>query len=98
MKYLKSRNRILDNKGRVLRSNSAVGPLRVWLQDIDTPGLAMTRSIGDHIARNIGVIPDPEIHTHKLDKEKTQIIVIGSDGLFQVLGHHEIAKILKFKR
>ena len=36
-----------------------VGPARVWLQDIQVPGLAMSRSIGDYVAQSVGVIPEP---------------------------------------
>ena len=59
--------RIISSGGRVERINKKIGPLRVWLKDEDKPGLAMTRSIGDHIAKNIGVICTPEVHFEKLD-------------------------------
>ena len=36
-----------------------LGPGRVWLQHEDSPGLAMSRSLGDYQAHSIGVIPDP---------------------------------------
>lgn len=36
-----------------------VGPARVWLKHENIPGLAMARSIGDKIAAQVGVIPDP---------------------------------------
>jgi hypothetical protein len=36
------------------------GPLRVWLKEKQIPGLAMTRSIGDFVATDVGVCPDPE--------------------------------------
>ena len=32
-----------------------IGPLRVWLQNLQIPGLAMTRSIGDLVAAPVGV-------------------------------------------
>lgn len=32
-----------------------VGPLRVWFQNQNAPGLAMTRSIGDLMAAQVGV-------------------------------------------
>ena len=35
------------------------GPLRVWLQSEDTPGLAVTRSMGDLIGKKCGVTADP---------------------------------------
>ena len=36
-------------------------PYRVWAKDLDMPGLAMSRSIGDAMAKSLGVIADPEI-------------------------------------
>ena len=38
------------------------GPARVWLDPSMTlPGLAMARSIGDHLVKTVGVIPEPEV-------------------------------------
>ena len=31
-----------------------VGPLRIWLADVNIPGLSMTRSFGDKVAANCG--------------------------------------------
>ena len=36
-----------------------MGPDRVWLMNEDSPGLAMSRSLGDNQAHLIGVIPEP---------------------------------------
>lgn len=36
-----------------------VGPYRVWVKDESYPGLAMSRSIGDFVAKSIGVTSDP---------------------------------------
>ena len=38
-----------------------MGPYRVWMKNENYPGLAMSRSIGDGIAHNIGVSDLPEI-------------------------------------
>jgi hypothetical protein len=43
-----------------------IGPARVWLPNLDYPGLAMSRALGDTIARPIGVIPTPEISVEKV--------------------------------
>jgi len=38
------------------------GPARVWIDaNMTLPGLAMARSIGDHLVKTVGVIPDPEV-------------------------------------
>ena len=52
----KEKIRIIQNGGRIKRiNNSKVGPLRVWLQNEDLPGLAISRSFGDFIPETIGV-------------------------------------------
>jgi serine/threonine protein phosphatase PrpC len=59
------KRRILEKGGRVKplvnhqMGGIEVGPARVWLQDIQVPGLAMSRSIGDYVAQSVGVTPDP---------------------------------------
>ena len=37
------------------------GPLRVWNKEVTTPGLAMSRSLGDELAHSLGVISTPGI-------------------------------------
>ena len=41
--------------------DNCVGPHRVWLADEMTPGLAMSRSIGDAVAHSVGVTAVPEV-------------------------------------
>ncbi|CAI2381972.1 unnamed protein product [Moneuplotes crassus] len=87
------RERVIDNGGRISKFHGDLGPLRVWLKDENKPGLAMTRSIGDYIAKSVGVICDPEIEVQKLI-QKHSILVIGSDGLFEFLQNREIGEIV----
>jgi len=50
------KEKIIIIGGRIKRiNNSKVGPLRVWLQNEDLPGLAISRSFGDFIPETIGV-------------------------------------------
>lgn len=37
------------------------GPPRVWLRDEGVPGLAMSRSVGDTIAKQAGVCSEVEV-------------------------------------
>ncbi|KAG7671099.1 hypothetical protein Ndes2526B_g01123 [Nannochloris sp. 'desiccata'] len=64
----KEAQRILASGGRVDRlatdgAGNPVGPFRVFLPDAWTPGLALSRAFGDHIARDIGIVPTPDINT-----------------------------------
>lgn len=57
--------RIEERGGRVFAieyEDGIDGPPRVWLGNMDIPGLAMARSLGDVVAHSAGVISDPEIH------------------------------------
>lgn len=45
---------------------SNIGPFWVWAPNNDMPGLAMSWSIGDGLAHQYGVIPDPEIKRFKI--------------------------------
>lgn len=40
----------------------------MWLKDVDIPGLAMSRSLGDDIVRPVGVTCDPEIRELELEE------------------------------
>jgi hypothetical protein len=59
----KELNRIKGHNGRVEpyknQFGEFVGPPRVWLKRFPYPGLAMSRSLGDKIARKAGVISKP---------------------------------------
>ena len=54
------------------------------------PGLAMSRSFGDKIAREVGVVSDPEIFEMML-KEEDKFAVIASDGVWEFLSNSEVS-------
>lgn len=56
-------------------------------------GLAMSRSLGDTESHTAGVIPDPEIKQCTLT-ELDQIMVLASDGIWDVMGEEELGKLL----
>jgi hypothetical protein len=47
-----------------------VGPMRVWLKNEDSPGLAMSRSLGDGLAESLGVIATPDTKIYKRQHER----------------------------
>jgi serine/threonine protein phosphatase PrpC len=91
---LEERNRILMSGGIVEQMKNeygqATGPYRVWARGKNFPGLALSRSIGDLLGKNIGVIPDPGILEYDLS-ESTKFIAICSDGVWVYL-NDEIVK------
>merc|ERR1712130_620181 len=69
------------------------GPSRVWLNDQDLPGLAMSRSIGDNICCNIGVISEPEVK--KFDITKDDLFAVwASDGVWEFLSNNDVLSII----
>ena len=38
------------------------GPQRIWVKNINSPGLAMSRSVGDTVAHSVGCACEPELH------------------------------------
>lgn len=75
-----------------------IGPYRVWLPDQDMPGLAMSRSIGDKIGKDIGVIATPVYHFFTVYHETDQFIVMASDGIWDVFDNMEVINFVeKFK-
>ena len=89
--------RILSSGGRIQpykdENNNPIGPERVWLLDDDVPGLAMSRSFGDEIAHNVGVICIPEVGTFDL-KEEDKFFVVASDGLWEFISSEECVKVI----
>ena len=39
----------------IIKIGNPVGPQRVWVQNANFPGLAMSRSLGDQVAASVGV-------------------------------------------
>ena len=91
--------RIDLNGGRVKRCYDEdhkrfVGPERVWMKNKEEPGLAMTRSLGDKIAHNIGVSDEPEFKTFTYDGTE-KYIIIASDGLWEYVSGDQCIAIVK---
>ena len=88
--------RIQNAGGEVLRMadelGNPVGPHRVWVKNGTTPGLAMSRSIGDKVAASVGVIAAPILNSFKMYPESDQFIVIASDGLWDVMENIEVVR------
>lgn len=72
-----------------------LGPLRIWVPDIEpaVPGLAMTRSIGDKVASQIGLIYKPEILEHRLTYND-KFIILATDGLWEFISSKKAVEIV----
>jgi serine/threonine protein phosphatase PrpC len=72
----------------ITRKGEALGPYRVWGNDDNSPGLAMSRSLGDCIAQTYGVSSDPEVMQVDLDLSDI-FVILASDGLWEHVGNQE---------
>ena len=60
------------------------------------PGLAMSRSIGDAMAKTVGVIADPEIQIYEYDSNSNLMaIIVASDGIWDMFESNEIGQLMK---
>ena len=69
------------------------GPPRVWLSYADMPGLAMSRSLCDTVAKEAGVTSEAEIFEYTLDS-KDKFLVLATDGLWEFMSSQEVADIV----
>ncbi|KAH7281939.1 hypothetical protein KP509_35G004400 [Ceratopteris richardii] len=85
--------RIRRFKGRVFALRNEPSVKRVWLPNLDAPGLAMARSLGDYCLKKFGVISDPVITYRKLSA-RDRFIVLASDGVWDVLSNEQVVQIV----
>jgi len=89
-------SRITQAGGRVFSirySDGVVGPPRVWLGSSNIPGLAMSRSIGDFVVHQVGVVSTPDMYEVDIDPSTDRIVVIATDGLWDQLSNDEAISI-----
>ena len=91
-------DRIISSGGKVepYKDNfgNFVGPERVWKKEGQVPGLAMSRSFGDEVGHEVGVIVNPEINEYEFLNED-KFIVLASDGLWEFISNEEVIDIVK---
>ena len=79
----------------IYEDGKADGPFRVWNSpNLESPGLAIARSIGDLDAASLGVISEPEFCQKSIKKEMN-FIVIASDGVWEYLDNKNVCHIVK---
>ena len=71
------------------------GPQRVWLGNMDVPGLAMSRSLADVVAHTAGVSSEPEFFEYDFnpDNREDLMLVMASDGLWEFMSDQEVMDI-----
>jgi serine/threonine protein phosphatase PrpC len=75
--------------------SSGSGPIRIWLKDVRTPGLMVSRSLGDVVAhKKLGVIADPWVLTQAYDVTIDMNLIVASDGVWDVIGYDEAVRFM----
>jgi serine/threonine protein phosphatase PrpC len=93
--------RIISCGGRVQRltdnNGEKIGPYRVWKLHANTPGLAMSRSIGDEVAKKLGVIAEP-VCTQYTRTPGDLFIAIASDGVWDAMENEDVGSFIECYR
>jgi len=83
--------RMIASGGKIRRTavgDEEVGPYRVWKAKDGVPGIAISRSLGDLMAHEIGVCAEPEVTAKKIHADD-KFIVMGFDGVWDVMSSAE---------
>ena len=79
--------RIADGKGRV------DGQGNVWYGPV---GISMTRALGDAVMLQAGVVPTPIVQSFpRDDDDKNRILVLATDGIWDVLDNDCVGEIVR---
>lgn len=84
--------------GGVVRATDDVqlgelGGQRVWKGGSDKPGLPLSRSLGDKMAKELGVTAEPSVHQHTL-KAEDRFMVLASGGVWKVFSPQELVDVV----
>eukprot|EP00930_Biecheleria_cincta_P096796 TRINITY_DN88594_c0_g1_i1.p1 TRINITY_DN88594_c0_g1~~TRINITY_DN88594_c0_g1_i1.p1 ORF type:complete len:1030 (-),score=206.19 TRINITY_DN88594_c0_g1_i1:109-3198(-) len=85
--------RVAAAGGEVRRMTvSGIDARRVFFPGFDTPGLAMSRALGDLQACSIGVLAEPTVNTC-LELADGSAIIVATDGIWEKVSPQEAAAI-----
>ena len=92
------KKRIEENGGVVKRQEwSKEGPERIFYKNDNTKnysGLSVSRSFGDFSSEEIGVITIPEIKEFDVDYNDINIMIIGTNGIWEFLTNEKVREII----
>ncbi|KAJ7977901.1 Protein phosphatase 2C family protein, partial [Quillaja saponaria] len=89
----KEAERIIQSKGRVFCLDDEPGVHRVWLPDVESPGLAMSRAFGDYCVKDFGLTSVPDV-TQRNITSRDQFVVLATDGVWDVISNQEAVEII----
>ena len=92
----KEQKRILESGGEIhqhFENGVYEGPNRVYVKGKMYPGLSLTRSVGDSVGKDIGIIFEPDIIIKNIEIT-SKFLVIGSDGFWDMLMPYDVSRIV----
>jgi serine/threonine protein phosphatase PrpC len=91
--------RIFRCGGRVMRlpdeTGKPEGPYLIFKPDSSGPGLAFSRSIGNTLGTDLGVIHDPVLTRHTMNWDDDLFMICASDGVWDVMENDEVVAFLE---
>lgn len=87
--------RRIDSSGGIVSTErgNLSGPARIYSQNEEGPGLAVSRTLGDIFGHTVGVSCEPEVSFKVIDSDD-RYIIIASDGVWDVMNSTEVAGYL----
>ena len=83
----------IEVAGGLIRNANGKGPLRVYGGAGGAVGLMLTRSLGDMEMHEYGVSAEPQLSTHVMRPGADEILLMGSDGVFDAMDNDESLKL-----
>ena len=95
-------NRITSCGGRVHKligiNGNHQGPYRVWEAHRNSPGLTISRCLGNSTCKQIGIISEPDTYSYTLNKDNDFFIIVASDGIWDVMSNQEVVNFIETYR
>jgi len=89
------RQRILRSGGFVTMPQEEGLPARIWLdEDCSQIGLAMSRSVGDHALKKVGVTSEPVVDEYSIT-ESDKFFIVASDGVWEFMSSTEVVALIQ---
>lgn len=86
--------RIYESGGEI-RQLAGEDKSRIFVKGKYYPALITTRSIGDEIASQIGVMSEPHITTYSLKEKVDYYLVLCTDGISNVMEINDLIEIIE---
>jgi len=84
----------IEKKGGVVRTVLGDPTPRLFLRHRDMPGLAMSRSLGDTLSKDLGASAKPHIHVLSLSAQE-EFLILGSDGIWDFVESAEAVEVVR---